>query len=241
MIDLIPAIDIINGECVRLTQGDFLRKKVYASDPLEIALRFEKAGVKRLHLVDLDGARSGSVKNLDVLRRLASGTGLKIDFSGGISDDSILKQVFDAGAAWAGIGSLAIRDPKKVKDWLLRFGKEKFLFGADVKNGRIAVKGWTEDTSLDVYSFIEMYMESGVLSFFCTDVTADGMMQGPSLDLYRSLLKRFPEMKLIASGGVRDLEDIRTLEEAGCTGVIIGKALYEGKISTGQLKREGNS
>jgi phosphoribosylformimino-5-aminoimidazole carboxamide ribotide isomerase len=235
MIEVIPAIDIIDGKCVRLTQGDYSQKKVYNERPLEVARQFEDAGLRRLHLVDLDGAKAGAVKNWKVLETLAGKTGLVIDFGGGIKTEKDVEIVFGSGAALATVGSVAVKDGERFVRWLEQFGAERFLLGADVKGEKIAVGGWLETTDIWIYDFIQGYMEKGVRQIFCTDVSKDGLLQGPALELYRNIVGKFPELHFIASGGVSGIDDVRRLEEAGCTGVIIGKAIYEGKISLQEL------
>jgi phosphoribosylformimino-5-aminoimidazole carboxamide ribotide isomerase len=236
-MEIIPAIDIIDGKCVRLTQGDYEQKKVYNERPLEVAKQFEAAGLRRLHLVDLDGAKAGAVKNWKVLETIATGTGLVLDFGGGIKTDKDVSIVFDSGAALATVGSVAVKDVPLFENWLRQFGAEKFLLGADVKNEKIAVGGWLETTDKWVYDFIREYAEKGVQQVFCTDVSKDGLLQGPSLELYKSILVEFPALHFIASGGVSSLDDIYRLQEIGCKGVIIGKAIYEGRIALKDLSR----
>lgn len=231
MIELIPAIDIIGGECVRLSQGSFDRKKVYAGKPEDVALRFEQLGIRRLHLVDLDGARAGHVVNLDVLETIAERTSLVVDFGGGLKSDDDVRRVFNAGAAMITAGSVAVKDPELVKDWLEVYGPSKIILGADARNGLISVSGWQERTSLELPDFIRSWTEAGIQKIICTDIGADGMLEGPNVGLYRELTGAFPQCELIASGGVSDMNDIRTLEEAGVSGVIFGKAYYEGKIT----------
>ncbi len=209
---------------------------IYNEQPIEVAKRFEEAGLKRLHLVDLDGAKTGAVKNWKVLETIAIKTSLNIDFGGGIKTEKDVKIVFESGAALATIGSVAVKDEKEFVRWLLTFGADKFLLGADVKEEKIAVSGWLEKTDIWVYDFIERYMLRGVNQVFCTDVSKDGMLQGPSLDLYKKLIGRFPGLHFIASGGVSSITDLEDLQEAGCKGVIIGKAIYENRISLQELK-----
>lgn len=233
---IIPAIDIIDGKCVRLTQGDYAQKKVYNENPLEVAKEFEAAGLKRLHLVDLDGAKAGAVKNWKVLEEIAANTNLIIDFGGGIKKEEDLHVVFDAGAAMATIGSLAVKDEDTFAEWITRFSAEKFLLGADVKEEKIAVSGWLETTDIDIFSFIDKYVKYGIDQLFCTDVSKDGLLQGPSVDLYEKIIKRFPDLHFIASGGVSDINDLHALHKIGCSGVIVGKAIYEGRISLSELK-----
>ena len=236
MIDIIPAIDIIEGKCVRLTQGDYAQKKVYRDDPVEAAKEFEAIGIKRLHLVDLDGAKTGKVINLDVLERINVGTKLVIDFGGGITGNEDIKNVYNAGAALATVGSVAVKQPQLFMEWLSEFGPEKILLGADVKDEMIAVSGWLEQTKIPVIDFIRERMEMGARNIFCTDISRDGLLQGPSVLLYEKILAGFPGLNLIASGGVSNMKDVIALEKAGCKGVIIGKAIYEGRVTLTELK-----
>ena len=236
MIDIIPAIDIIEGKCVRLTQGDYAQKKVYRDDPVEAAKEFEAIGIKRLHLVDLDGAKTGKVINLDVLERISAGTKLVIDFGGGITGNEDIKNVYNAGAALATVGSVAVKQPQLFMEWLSEFGPEKILLGADVKDEMIAVSGWLEQTKIPVIDFIRERMEMGARNIFCTDISRDGLLQGPSVLLYEKILAGFPGLNLIASGGVSNMKDVIALEKAGCKGVIIGKAIYEGRVTLTELK-----
>jgi phosphoribosylformimino-5-aminoimidazole carboxamide ribotide isomerase len=231
----IPAIDIIEGKCVRLTKGDYSQKKVYNERPLEVALQFEAEGIKRLHLVDLDGAKAGAVKNWKVLEQIAGRTGLIIDFGGGIKTVEDVHIVFDSGAALATIGSMAVKDPELLGFLLTTFGPDKFLLGADVKSEKIAVHGWLEQTDMHISEFLNTYLAKGVQQFFCTDIAKDGMMQGPSTELYQSLLEAHKGINLIASGGIRHLDDVIKMKEIGMAGAIIGKAIYEGKISVKEL------
>lgn len=234
---IIPAIDIIEGKCVRLTKGDYNQKKIYNEDPLEVALQFEDAGLRRLHLVDLDGAKAGEVKNWKVLERIAGKTNLVIDFSGGISSQKNAAITFNSGAAFASVGSIAIKDEIAFTSWLPVFGPEKFIIGADVSDEKIVITGWTEKTPVSVFELIGQYKIKGVKQFFCTDTSKDGMLEGAAIPLYKKILKEHPSIDLIASGGVSTIKDIEELREAGCEGVIIGKAIYENKISLNQLKR----
>jgi len=234
---IIPAIDIINGKCVRLTKGDYNQQTIYNEDPLEVALQFEGAGLERLHLVDLDGARTGDVKNWKVLEKIAAKTGLVIDFSGGISTQKNLEITFDSGAAYASIGSLAVKDELTFSGWLMAFGAEKFIIGADVKNEQIVITGWTEKTALNVFELIDTYKTRGVKQFFCTDVNKDGLLEGPATGLYKKIMNEHPSIDLIASGGISTTRELEELREAGCHGAIIGKALYENRISLEDLKK----
>jgi phosphoribosylformimino-5-aminoimidazole carboxamide ribotide isomerase len=236
-MEIIPAIDIIDGKCVRLTHGDFNQKKIYNEDPLEVAKEFEDAGIQRLHLVDLDGAKAGVVKNWKVLESIAGKTSLIIDFGGGVKTEKDVHIVLNSGAAFVTVGSIAVKDEPLFSSWLSGMGAEKFLLGADVKNEKITVSGWLEQTDIWIYDFIENYQAKGITQIFCTDVSKDGAMEGPSLGLYKDIVERFPKLHFIASGGVSNMDDVYALEEAGCSGVIIGKAIYEGKISLQDLMK----
>lgn len=236
MIEIIPAIDIIDGKCVRLTQGDYGKQKTYSDNPLEVAKLFEGYGVRRLHVVDLDGAKSSHVVNLRVLEQIASHTNLVIDFGGGIKSENDLTLSFNAGASMLTIGSLAVKNPDLVKGWLKDYGAERFIIGADVKDEKISINGWKEEGEDTLYPFLERYTSEGVVNVLCTDISRDGMLQGPSLTLYENILKRFPELHLIASGGVGGVDDIRKLNEMGVPAVVFGKAFYEGLIRIEQLK-----
>ncbi len=236
MIEIIPAIDIIDGKCVRLTQGDYGKQKTYSDNPLEVAKLFEGYGVRRLHVVDLDGAKSSHVVNLRVLEQIASHTDLVIDFGGGIKSENDLTLSFNAGAYMLTIGSLAVKNPDLVKGWLKDYGAERFIIGADVKDEKISINGWKEEGEDTLYPFLERYTSEGVVNVLCTDISRDGMLQGPSLTLYENILKRFPELHLIASGGVGGVDDIRKLNEMGVPAVVFGKAFYEGLIRIEQLK-----
>jgi len=235
-MEIIPAIDIIDGKCVRLTQGDYAQKKIYNEHPLEVAMAFEDAGLRRLHLVDLDGAKAGRVKNWKVLEALAGKTDLVIDFGGGIKTVTDVDIVFNSGAALATVGSIAVKDGALFVSWLEQYGAGRFLLGADVKEEKITIGGWMETTDRWVYDFIREYMEKGVQQVFCTDVSKDGLLQGPALDLYRNIIGKFPDLHFIASGGVSGMDDVQRLAEIGCKGVIIGKAIYEGRIRLNELK-----
>ncbi|MFT3677347.1 MAG: 1-(5-phosphoribosyl)-5-[(5-phosphoribosylamino)methylideneamino]imidazole-4-carboxamide isomerase [Chitinophagaceae bacterium] len=236
-MEIIPAIDIIDGKCVRLTQGDYAQKKVYSKHPLEVAKQFEDAGLRRLHLVDLDGARLKAVKNWKVLEVLAARTSLQIDFGGGITTEKDVQIVFDSGAALATVGSIAVKNEYEFVKWLLIFGAHRFMLGADVKDQQIVIHGWTETTQLSVFDFIKKYMGKGVQQVFCTDVSKDGKLEGPSLELYRQIRERFPKLHFIASGGVSSVDDLLALEEIGCSGAIVGKAIYENRVSLAELKK----
>lgn len=235
MIEIIPAIDLMSGKCVRLSQGDFAHKKIYDENPLEVAQKFELFGLKRLHIVDLDGAKTGKIVNLKVLESIAAKTNLIIDFGGGIKTDSDIKSVFDAGATMASIGSVAVKNAEKFFAWLDAYGSEKILLGADVKNGKLAIDGWQTKTELEILPFLQSYFERGGSQIFCTDIAKDGLLQGSANALYTEILACLPDLKLIASGGVSNVADILELERIGCAGVIVGKALYEGKIKLKEL------
>lgn len=234
-MQIIPAIDIIEGKCVRLTQGDYAQKTIYNENPLEVALQFQDAGLERLHLVDLDGAKAGSVKNWKVLEQLTSKTKMVIDFGGGIKKEEDLQIVFDSGAAYATIGSLAVKEASKFVSWLQVYGASKFLLGADVKDEKIAVGGWLETTDINILDFIKQYTAHGISQLFCTDVSKDGKLEGPSITLYEKIITQFPNLHFIASGGVSNLTDLEQLKEIGCKGAIVGKAIYENRISLEEL------
>lgn len=235
-MEIIPAIDIIEGKCVRLTEGDYSKKTIYNEQPLEVAKQFEGAGLRRLHLVDLDGAKAGVVKNWKVLETIARKTGLIIDFGGGIKKEEDVKVVFNSGARFATVGSIAVKNEEEFVKWLLQFGAEKFLLGADVKGEKIAVGGWLETTDIWIYDFIEKYRAHGISQLFCTDVSKDGKLEGPSTLLYTSIVEKFPEIFFIASGGVSSMKDLDELNAIGCKGAIVGKAIYENRIQLQELK-----
>ena len=235
MIELIPAIDIMEGRCVRLSQGRYDRQRVYPGEPLEVARKFESLGVRRLHLVDLDGARAGKVVNLGVLESIAKGTSLRIDFGGGVNSDREIRRVFDAGAEMVTAGSIAVKDPGLVRDWLHIHGGGRLVLGADEKNGYIAIRGWQEQTPLELFDFIASWKGSGIRKVICTSISADGMLGGPNLGLYTELTGSFPELQIIASGGVSGIGDVYDLEKTGVHGVIFGKAFYEGKITEKEI------
>ena len=234
-MQIIPAIDIIDGKCVRLTQGDYEQKKIYNEHPLEVAKQFEDAGLERLHLVDLDGAKAGAVKNWKVLEAIAGKTKLVIDFGGGIKKQTDVQIVFGSGAAFATIGSLAVKDENTFVEWLKSYGAARFLLGADVKEEKIAVGGWLETTNIWVYDFIRKYADHGIQQVFCTDVSKDGKLEGPSTSLYKNIISEFPALHFIASGGVSNMKDLEDLQAIGCKGVIVGKAIYEGRIDIKDL------
>ena len=229
MIELIPAIDIIEGQCVRLSQGDYETKKSYG-DPVAIAQSYEQMGFERLHLVDLDGAKSKHVVNEKVLREICRKTHLVVDFGGGVKTEDDLKKVFEAGAAMVTVGSIAITQPELYIQWLERYGAEHMILGADVRNGRISINGWKEDSDIRLTDFLDQYMKAGNLNVLCTEISRDGMLQGPAIDLYKEIMEAHPTCHLIASGGVSCLNDIEMLDEAGIPAVVFGKAIYEGRI-----------
>lgn len=236
MITIIPAIDIIAGKCVRLTRGEFETQKVYDRNPLDLAKRFEDFGIRRLHLVDLDGARARKIVNWKILEAIATETALVVDFGGGVQSEEDLRIAFESGAAMITAGSIAVKEPEKVKDWLNCYGAPKIILGADVKQRRIVVHGWQEESDRDLFQFLKDYLEMGVCRTICTDVERDGMLEGPAFDLYRDIKAAFPALQLIASGGVGNIADITRLNEDGIEGVIVGKAIYEGRIQLAQLK-----
>ena len=234
---VIPAIDVIDGKCVRLTEGDYKQKKIYNERPIEVARQFEDAGLKRLHLVDLDGAKAGTVKNWKVLEGIAGKTSLVIDFGGGIKSEKDVEIVFDSGALLATVGSMAVKNEDEFLKWISRFGAEKFLLGADVREEKITINGWQETTDTWVYDFIEKFMNAGIQQLFCTDVSKDGRLEGPSVELYKNIVQKFPSLHFIASGGVSSMKDVTLMAEIGCKGVIVGKAIYEGRISLQELSK----
>ena len=237
MITIVPAIDIIEGKCVRLTQGDYKQKKIYSENPLEIAKHFEDYGIKRLHMVDLEGARAGKVVNHAVLEQIATKTGLMVDFGGGIKSDEDIRIVFQNGAMMATIGSIAVTNQPLLKQWLEEYGPEKIILGADSREHKIVIGGWMETTAIDIYDFISAYHKAGVIHFLCTDICKDGMMQGTSIGLYKELRERFPKIKIIASGGLTSINEIDELNKLNVDSVILGKAYYEGTIKLEDLKR----
>lgn len=237
MIDIIPAIDIINGRCVRLKQGDFDAKTEYAANPLDMAKRFEDHGIERLHLVDLDGARAKQIVNYKVLEDIASKTGLIIDFGGGIRSNSDVRIAFESGAHMLTGGSIAVKNRQLFLDWLGNFGPEKIILGADFKEGNIAVSGWEEKTDLELITYLTGFFENGVKSAICTDISLDGMLEGPSIEAYNLIKKEIPGINLIASGGIAEMNDLKQLQENGIEGVIIGKSIYEGRIELDDIER----
>jgi len=236
MIELIPAIDIIDGRCVRLRQGAYDAKTEYDTNPVDLAKRYEDAGIRRLHVVDLDGARQSHVINVKTVEAIVRQTSLVVDFGGGIKSEEDLHKVFDAGVPLVIVGSLAVRQPEIMGEWLQTFGNEHFILGADARNGKISVNGWKETSELELIPFIESYAKQGVQHVLCTDIARDGMLQGPAVELYREIMQQLPNIGLIASGGVSSMDDIRALDAAGVPAVVIGKALLEGHISLKELR-----
>lgn len=227
---IIPAIDIINGKCVRLTHGDFAKQIIYNDDPVVVAKQFAEAGLQRLHVVDLDGAKAGKICNLSVLEKISTATNMIIDFGGGVKDINDVEAVLNAGASMVTIGSLAVRHPELLEEWLMQYGAEKFLIGADVLDEKVKISGWLEDGGIKIFTFIGNLISLGVTNMFCTDISKDGAMQGPSINLYKKIIEQYSEINLIASGGVSSIEDVVELKKIGCTGIIIGKAIYENLI-----------
>jgi phosphoribosylformimino-5-aminoimidazole carboxamide ribotide isomerase len=236
-MQIIPAIDLIEGKCVRLTEGDYAQKKIYNEDPLEVAKAFEGIGLMRLHLVDLDGAKAGEVVNWKVLEKIANNTNLKIDFGGGIKNEATLKTVLNTGSTYATIGSLAVQNRNLFENWIQQFGPAQFMLGADVFDEKIAIGGWLEKTEINVYTFMQSYLDKGITQIFCTDIQKDGKLQGPSIDLYKNILAQFPTLYFIASGGVSKLQDLTNLRSIGCSAAIVGKAIYENKITLAELSK----
>ncbi len=237
MIEIIPAIDLIDGKCVRLKQGDFQQKTVYNENPVEVAKSFEDAGIKRLHLVDLDGAKKGKVTNLKVLEDITSNTALSVDFGGGIKTEEDIIQVFNAGADLVTVGSIAVKEPELFAEWLDSFGGERIILGADVKENNIAVNGWKDVVPVTIFDFLKEKFQQGAEYVLCTDISKDGMLQGTSMGLYKELQNTFSQIKLIASGGISSVSEIEELNEMDVFGVIIGKAIYEGKITLKELEK----
>lgn len=235
MIELIPAIDIIGGKCVRLTKGDYNEKTVYGSSPLDLARRFEAIGYKRLHIVDLDGAKSKHIVNIDILKDITSNTSLKVDFGGGIKTDDDIEKAFDNGAAMVTVGSIAVTNPDLLKTWLDRYGAERIILGADVRNGRISINGWKEDSDTDLLPFLKHYVEIGVRNVLCTEISKDGTLAGSATSLYKRIMATYRDLHLIASGGVSGIEDIKELDREGIPAVVFGKAIYEGRINLEEL------
>ena len=236
-IELIPAIDLINGQCVRLTQGDYERKKVYGTSPVDLAKEFEDLGFQRLHVVDLDGAKSKHVVNIPVLEAITTSTHLKVDFGGGIKTEEDIAKAFEHGASLVTVGSIAVTDPELFISWLDRFGADKMILGADVRHGKVSINGWKEDSSEELLPFLKQYIDKGIKNVLCTEISKDGTLQGPAVDLYAKIMKAYPQLHLIASGGVSKIEDIEELEKKGIPAVVFGKAIYEGKIDIKPLAK----
>ena len=235
MIELIPAIDIINGQCVRLTKGDYQQKTVYSDSPAEVAKGFEQIGFQRLHVVDLDGAKSKHIVNDAVLRSITETTGLTVDFGGGIKTDDDIRKAFDAGAAMVTVGSIAVQQPELCFEWLEKYGSERIILGADVRHGKISINGWKEDSDEDLLPFLRKYIDAGIRNVLCTEISKDGTLAGPAIELYRRIMQEYPELHLIASGGVSSIDDIKALDAAGIPAVVFGKAIYEGRIDLQKL------
>ena len=234
-IELIPAIDIINGQCVRLTKGDYNQKKVYNNSPVEVAIHFEELGFKRLHVVDLDGAKSKHIVNDGVLKEITKATNLTVDFGGGIKTKNDIEKAFEAGASMVTIGSVAVTNRQLFLEWIEMYGAERLILGADVRNGKISINGWKEDSSEELLPFLKQYVDKGVRNVLCTEISKDGTLQGPATNLYKDIMKAYPQLHLIASGGVSSNEDITDLNNAGIPAVVFGKAFYEGKIDIKSL------
>lgn len=232
---IIPAIDIIDSKCVRLSQGDYQKKTVYSDSPVELAKRFESLGVRKLHLVDLDGAKAGSVQNLDILQSICAETSLQVDFGGGVKSKQSLLQVLESGARQVTGGSIAVKEPKEFKSWIKEYGAEKIILGADCRDLKISISGWQEESEIDVFDFISDYQASGIKYVIVTDISTDGMLKGPNFSLYQGLVEKFPQLKIIASGGVSSKDDLVGLEKIGLYGAITGKAIYESRIKLEEL------
>ena len=238
MIELIPAIDIIDGQCVRLTKGDYLQKTVYRDSPAEVAREFEQLGFKRLHVVDLDGAKSKHIVNSSVLSRITTETHLTVDFGGGIKTDEDIEKAFAAGAQMVTVGSIAVTKPELFMGWLKKYGADRMILGADVRNGKISINGWKEDSSEDLLPFLRKYIDAGVKNVLCTEISKDGTLQGPAINLYKQVMTAYPQLHLIASGGVSSMDDIKALDAESIPAVVFGKAIYEGKIDLKELAQE---
>ncbi len=235
MIELIPAIDLMDGQCVRLQMGDYGQKSVYSDKPSAVASQFEKIGFKRLHIVDLDGARAGHIVNMDALKAVADATGMTIDFGGGIKTDHDIETAFDNGASMVTIGSVAVSDPDRCLSWINRFGADRIIIGADVRNGKIAINGWLKDSGRELMPFIDYYVAHGVKNMLCTEISKDGTLCGPAIALYKSIMQAHPGLHLVASGGVSCIDDIKELDREGIPAVVFGKAIYEGRINLQEL------
>ena len=240
MIELIPAIDIINGQCVRLTKGDYKQKTVYNDSPADVAKGFEQLGFRRLHVVDLDGAKSKHIVNDEVLRRITTETQLTVDFGGGIKTDGDIRKAFDAGAKMVTVGSIAVQQPELCFEWLDKYGAERIILGADVRHGKISINGWKEDSDEDLLPFLRKYIDAGIKNVLCTEISKDGTLAGPAIELYKNVMRVYPELHLIASGGVSSIDDIKALDTAGIPAVVFGKAIYEGRIDLKELVQWSN-
>ena len=235
MIELVPAIDIIGGQCVRLTKGDYDQKTVYRDSPSEVAKEFEDLGFRRLHVVDLDGAKSRHIVNDAVLKAITTETGLTVDYGGGIKTDEDIEKAFASGASMVTVGSIAVTRPELFIGWLEKYGAERMILGADVRHGKISINGWKEDSQEDLLPFLKKYIDAGVKNVLCTEISKDGTLSGPATDLYKEIMDAYPDIRLIASGGVSSIDDIRALDAAGIPSVVFGKAIYEGKINLNEL------
>ena len=235
MIELIPAIDIINGQCVRLTKGNYNQKTIYRDSPVEVAEEFEEIGFRRLHMVDLDGAKSKHIVNSLVLRRVTERTHLIVDFGGGIKTDEDIQKAFNSGASMVTVGSIAVTNPELFMGWLEKYGADRMILGADVRDWKISINGWKEDSTEDLLPFLRKYIDAGVKNVLCTDISKDGTLTGPAVNLYQEVMSAYPQLHLIASGGVSNIDDIKALEAAGIPAVVFGKAIYEGKINLNEL------
>ena len=238
MIELIPAIDIINGQCVRLTKGDYNQKTVYHDSPAEVAQSFAQIGFQRLHVVDLDGAKSKHIVNVEALQAITSHTKLTVDFGGGIKTDADIEQAFNHGASMVTVGSIAVTKPSLFISWMKKYGADRLILGADVRNGKISINGWKEDSEEDLLPFLKKYVDAGVHNVLCTEISKDGTLQGPAIDLYKEVMSAYPDLHLIASGGVSSIDDIKALDAAGIPAVVFGKAIYEGRIDLNELMRK---
>ena len=235
-MELIPAIDIIDGQCVRLTKGDYAQKTVYRNHPWEVAKEFETYGFKRLHVVDLDGAKAKHIVNSEVLQKITTETSLTVDFGGGIKTDEDIEKAFANGAHMVTVGSIAVTNPELFLSWIKKYGADRMILGADVRNGKISINGWKEDSSEDLLPFLRKYVDAGVTNVLCTEISKDGTLQGPAIDLYKRIMQEYPNLHLIASGGVSSIDDIKALEAAGIPAVVFGKAIYEGRINLKELE-----
>ena len=235
-MELIPAIDIIDGQCVRLTKGDYAQKTVYRNHPWEVAKEFETYGFKRLHVVDLDGAKAKHIVNSEVLQKITTETSLTVDFGGGIKTDEDIEKAFANGAQMVTVGSIAVTNPELFLSWIKKYGADRMILGADVRNGKISINGWKEDSSEDLLPFLRKYVDAGVTNVLCTEISKDGTLQGPAIDLYKRIMQEYPNLHLIASGGVSSIDDIKALEAAGIPAVVFGKAIYEGRINLKELE-----